>query len=269
LKYQKIKCLIKNNQLKIIKMNKREQIKKWFTSKAQQSKSDIRMIAIACGIFVLIGLWAISAGNSFLGWACIIFFGGGGLYAILTNPTNLASESDLDKWLEEDIQAIIKDRPFNKLGISKDDLVAESMLVVGPIYWYVNGFDQNDILAKEGKDGFNRFTAWTVQLFMFTENYLCSYKCDYNWLKNTYINESTNEFFYKDVVSVKTDTVSSAHTLKDGQQMVHSEAFQLKLTGDEVTVITNDASLKTSSAMTSKAEKAVQSIRVMLRDKKS
>ena len=54
----------------------------------------------------------------------------------------------------------------------------------------------------------------------------------------------------------------------NGQQMVHSEAFQLKLMGDEVTVITNDASLKTSSAMTSKAEKAVQSIRAMLRDKK-
>ena len=125
-----------------------------------------------------------------------------------------------------------------------------------------------DILMKKGKDGFNRYSIWTIQVFAFTENYLCSYKCQYNWIKNTYINESTNEFFYKDVVSVKTDTISSAYALMNGQRLVHSEAFQLKLGGDEVTVITNDANLNTSSVMVSKAEKAVQSIRAMLRDKK-
>ena len=178
------------------------------------------------------------------------------------------SESQLDSWLDEDIQAILKNRPYDKLGISKTDTVAESLLVVGPIYWNVSGFETNDILIKQGKDGFNRYSIWTVQVFLFTENYLCSYKCNYNWLKNTYINESTNEFFYKDVVSVKTDTVSSAYTLMNGQRLVHSEAFQLKLAGDEITVIINDASLNTSSTIVSKAEKAVQSIRVMLRDKK-
>ncbi|OMP29949.1 phage holin family protein [Mangrovimonas sp. DI 80] len=251
-------------------MNKREQIKNWF----YYSETSIGMLILAgiMAIFALFGLFALLSGNFSFGILVgLIIFAGvpAFIFYNYSRKNTLPTESQLDNWLDEDIQAIIKDRPFNKLGISKEDLVAESMLVVGPIYWYVNGFDQNDILAKEGKDGFNRFTAWTVQLFMFTENYLCSYKCDYNWLKNTYINESTNEFFYKDVVSVKTDTISSAHTLKDGQQMVHSEAFQLKLMGDEVTVITNDASLKTSSTMTSKAEKAVQSIRVMLRDKKS
>jgi hypothetical protein len=246
-------------------MNKREQIKKWFLNEG------VRLAYyISPALLILIGLFALTSQPK-LGLFFLVPGIGTAIYSytMIQKTKNLATESQLDKWLDDDIQSIIKDRPFDKLGISKEDLVAESMLVVGPIYWYVNGFDQNDILAKEGKDGFNRFTAWTVQLFMFTENYLCSYKCDYNWLKNTYINESTNEFFYKDVVSVKTDTVSSAHTLMDGQQMVHSEAFQLNLMGDEVTVITNDASLKTSSAMTSKAEKAVQSIRVMLRDKKS
>jgi len=247
-------------------MNKREQIKNWFATQKYEKYNYLypASVLIVALIMFLPGISIVP----FIAIAIAI-----GLYLYMSNKIkkyeNLLSDTQMDNWLDEDIQAIIKDRPFDKLGISKDDLVSESMLVVGPIYWYVNGFDQNDILAKGGKDGFNRFSVWTVQLFMFTENYLCSYKCDYNWLKNTYINESTNEFFYKDVVSVKTDTVSSAHTLKDGQQMVHSEAFQLKLMGDEVTVITNDASLKTSTAMTSKAEKAVQSIRVMLRDKKS
>lgn len=249
-------------------MEKREQIRKWFNSKVKQSQSDIKTAGFACGAFVLIGIWQITSGNSFLGWASVIFFGGGFLYMYITNPKDLVSENELDKWLEEDIQEVIKNRPYDKLGISKSDLVAETLLVVGPIYWPVSGFDVKDILVRTGADGFNRYSTWTIQVFAFTENYLCSYKCHYNWIKNTYINESTNEFFYKDVVSVKTDTISSAYTLMNGQRLVHSEAFQLKLAGDEITVITNDASLNTSSVMVSKAERAVQSIRAMLRDKK-
>lgn len=245
-------------------MNKREQIKKWFLSEGIKPA-----YYISPAVCILLGLFAMTSQPK-LGLPFLLLGIGLAFYSYnqIQKVKSLATDSQLDNWLEEDIQAIIKDRPYDKLGISKEDLVAESMLVVGPIYWYVNGFDENDILAKNGKDGFNRFTTWTIQLFMFTENYLCSYKCDYNWLKNTYINESTNEFFYKDVVSVKTDTVSSAHTLVDGQRLVHSEAFQLKLMGDEVTVITNDVNLNAKSVMVSRSEKAVQSIRAILRDKK-
>jgi hypothetical protein len=243
-------------------MEKREQIKKWFKLKANPLG-----FYILSGFLILMGFLGFNEGDIGNGLFCFIV---GSAFAIFiyTKSANLPSEFELDSWLEEDIQAIIKNRPYDKLGISKEDLVAETLLVVGPVFWNVSGFDVKDIMMKKGKDGFNRFSIWTVQVFMFTENYLCSYKCQYNWIKNTYINESTNEFFYKDVVSVKTDTISSAYTLMNGQRMVHSEAFQLKLAGDEITVITNDVSLNTSSAMVSKAEKAVQSIRVMLRDKK-
>jgi len=95
------------------------------------------------------------------------------------------------------------------------------------------------------------------------------YSCYYNWLRHTYVNEATNEFFYKDVVSVKTLTTSSAYTLRNNRQLVNSQAFQLKLSGDEVSVITNANELKTSSVMDSKIDKVVQSIRAILREKKS
>ena len=247
-------------------MEKREQIRRWFLAKAIH---PILLYIIYTGsiLFTILGILELTMGQIGMGLFTIAFFGGLG-YLVYTRYQNLVSENELDFWLEEDIQSVIKNRPYDKLGISKEDLVAETLLVVGPVYWNVSGFDVKDILMKKGKDGFNRFSVLTIQVFCFTENYLCSYKCHYNWIKNTYINESTNEFFYKDVVSVKTDTISSAYTLMNGQRLVHSEAFQLKLAGDEITVITNDASLNTSSVMVSKAEKAVQSIRAMLRDKK-
>jgi len=70
-------------------------------------------------------------------------------------------------------------------------------------------------------------------------------------------------------VSVKTLTTSSAYTLRNNRQLVNSQAFQLKLSGDEVSVITNANELKTSSVMDSKIDKVVQSIRAILREKKS
>ena len=255
-------------------MEKREKIRKYF-SKGYMDNSQIGipyvLIVGVCMVGLSIFVFNLNRGpNVFLGLLCLLI-GLGLLFwakAQIDFESSRPKDYEMDSWLEEDIQEVIKNRPYDKLGISKEDLVAETLLVVGPVYWYVSGFDVKDILMKKGEDGFNRFSIWTIQVFMFTENYLCSYKCQYNWIKNTYINESTNEFFYKDVVSVKTDTVSSAYTLMNGQRLIHSEAFQLKLTGDEITVITNDASLNTSSAMVSKAEKAVQSIRTMLRDKK-
>ena len=249
-------------------MDKREQIKKYFEKPNETIGAILGIVTLLSLIMAKLtkGYPAESFFNTCLlicGLSCGLFY-----LLIYLNKQKLVTDSQMDIWLNEDIKEVIKKIPYDKLGIEKEDLVAKTLLVVGPIYWNVSGFDVKDILIKKGKDGFNRFSIWNVQVFMFTENYLCSYKCHYNWIKNTYINESTNEFFYKDVVSVKTDTISSAYTLMNGQRMVHSEAFQLKLAGDEITVITNDASLNTSSAMVSKAEKAVQSIRTMLRDKK-
>lgn len=246
-------------------MEKRERIKKWFFIQKTEKYNYLYAVPFIFTGLILFLIPAVLA-------ALLTTSVGVGIVFYISNKINrfesLPSDVQMDHWLNEDINLLIKNRPYDKLGISEKEIVSESLLVVGPVYWNVNGFDINDVLMKKGKDGFNRFSIWTIQVFMFTENYLCSYKCHYNWIKNTYINESTNEFFYKDVVSVKTDTVSSAYTLINGQRLVHSEAFQLKLAGDEITVITNDISLNTSSIMASKAEKAVQSIRAMLRDKK-
>ncbi|SHE38960.1 hypothetical protein SAMN05444274_101245 [Mariniphaga anaerophila] len=179
------------------------------------------------------------------------------------------ADSQMDEWFWEDTKSIIEKDALDKVGVDKEDLVAESLVIPGPQFWRVSGFDIDDVKRRKGNDGFFRYSVWKIQIFLFTENFLGSYECDYNWLKNTSINESTNEFFYKDVVSVKTATASSAYTLKDGQRLEEAQQFILKLAGDEVSVITNDSTLKTSSEMSSRVDKAVQSIRTMLRQKKA
>jgi hypothetical protein len=179
------------------------------------------------------------------------------------------TDQQMDAWLREDFQRVADRDALERLGLDETQLERKSLRVPGPVYWLVDGLSAEEVLRKQGKDGCYRYSVWCLEVFAFTRNYLANYGCVYNWLRNTSVNEHTNEFFYKDVVSVKTATESSAYTLKDGQRMEHSQTFQLKLSGDHVRVETNNSQLKASSAMTGDVDAAVQSIRTMLREKKT
>jgi len=252
-------------------MEKREQIKAWFEIRKPKMKIALLIIGGVASFIGLMGLTAntgvglffLISGLILVGIALLVFFSAKAKYE--TRP----SDAQMDQWFTEDLQEIIDKNPIEKLGVDKSELVAESLVVPGPVYWPMTGFNTSEILRALGKDNFYRYNVWTLQVFIFTEHYLGSYKCNYNWMRNTCINEATNEIFYKDVVSVKTDSESSAYTLLDNKRMEHAQAFQLTLAGDKITVITNDANLKTSTEMTSRVDKAIQSIRTMIRQKKS
>lgn len=252
-------------------MDKRQQIKEWF----EAPKPEFPTALFIVGILVGVGGLACFAVQVILG--LILLLGGAAMVIFPYMSYDKAkkryearpSDKQMDQWFFEDIQPILENNPINKLGIDKSELIAESLVVPGPVFWSVNGFNSSEIVRRCGQDGYFRYSVWILQIFVFTENFLGSYKCYYNWLRNTFINESTNEFFYKDVVSVKTDTESSAHTLMNNQRMEHAQAFQLSLSGDRVTVVIDDTTLKTSTEMTGRIEKAVQAIRTMIRQKKS
>lgn len=254
-------------------MDKRQQIKEWFEAPKPDYPS---VMLVLCIVGSIIGVLIIILSSiPILG--IIIFLVAVGIFLLpymsykkeVKRYEARPSDSQMDSWLYEDFQEIIDNNPLPKLGLDKSELVSESLLVPGPVFWEVSGFNNSEIIRRMGSGGFYRYSIWTLQIFVFTENFLGSYKCYYNWLRNTVINESTNEFFYKDVVSVKTETESTAHTLMNGERLEKAQAFQLNLSGDSVKIIIDDTSLKTSSEMTSKVDKVVQSIRTMIRQKKS
>lgn len=248
--------------------DKSTQIKEYFIAPEPQFPGK----SIAFGVVAIVIGIAIGSGAAIvmtlIGLAAIVF-------SILSynkvkeryeaRPT----DEQIDAWLREDFKHIADRDAMERLGLDETQLERRPLPIGGPVFWHVDGLHTDEIRRKLGKDGRYRYSVWFVEIFAFTQHYLANYGCAYNWLRNTSVNEHTNEFFYKDVVSVKTATESSAYTLKDGERMEHSQTFQLKLSGDEVQVVTNNPQLKTSSAMTSDVDEAVQSIRKMLRDKKS
>jgi len=99
------------------------------------------------------------------------------------------------------------------------------------------------IQRQLGKDLFYRYSVWSLTVILLTKNYLAIYECTYNWINDTWVNDKTHEFFYKDVVSVKTATESLdvGHDLfGEGGKLEKAQMFQLMLSGDSVKVITND-----------------------------
>ena len=254
-------------------MNKRQQIKEWFDAPKVEFPTKKLLIGIVSFIFGVLVIFATPQPTA----GVVIILIGAGIFLFPYLSYKKAKErydarptdSQMDKWLFEDLQEIIEKNPIPKLGLDKSELISESLVVPGPVFWNVPGFNSDEINRRMGNDNCFRYSILTVQIFLFTEHFLGSYKCYYNWHRNTVINESTNEFFYKDVVSVKTDTESTALTLMNNERLEHAQPFQLNLSGDSIKVIiNNDSSLKTSSEMTSRVDKVVQSIRTMIRQKK-
>ncbi len=114
-----------------------------------------------------------------------------------------------------------------------------------------------------------------ITVLNFAPNQLLSYQCALDLTTGKRLNESTDEYFYRDVVSVSTKTVSVTKTsAKYGLlQLNAAETFALTTSGGtSIEVILKDPKLVEmvgGDIPTTFAEKAIQAVRKMLREKKA
>lgn len=175
----------------------------------------------------------------------------------------------MTNWLSEDIDSL-KKQSINKVGLDESELITESLVLEGPIYWHIDGLkDSETNLRRWAQEGY-LYAVWDVVILHFTENCIAVFLSPFNWLRNVCVNESTEEYFYKDIVTIKTSSESSAYNLFEGK-LEKSSTFQISVSsGEKLKVLIDDPQLKTQGAseLNSRGEKAVQSLRRMLRDKK-
>lgn len=235
-------------------MDKREQIKKYFMT---FPKWAVWMIIIGLpmlAFYVLIGLLLIGIGI----WGIV-------------NWTKQPTDAQMDTWLEEDLQ-MLYGKALSKTGTDASELVGEPVMVTGPQLWNTAGAQ---VGYKKGKDNTLRFTPVSVTVLNFTENQLICYSCVFDQTTGNALNEGTDEYFYKDVVAVSTKTKSMSVQIegKGDVQLNSAETFELTTSGGtSVEVTLKDPSLIEmmggGDIPTTRAEKAIQSVRKMLREKK-
>ena len=253
--------------------DKRTQIKKYF--------KPFPKWGVVLGVIGLLSLMAGTPGV-ILG---LVLIGIGG-WAIF-NWSQKPSDQQLDAWIEEDLKGL-NAKALNKGGTDASELVGEAVVVTGPRLRQLGGAD---LFFKKGKDNVIRFTPIDVSIMNFTPGQLVSYQCALDLTTGNPLNEGTGEYFYKDVVSVSTEaqslTMDAASALgktfmsgplkglaKAGKlQFDAAETFVLRTAGGKFEVMLSDPALIKGMGggqiPTTRAEKAIQTVRKMVRERKS
>ena len=223
-------------------------------------------------IFIIIGLLIMLGGSGGAFVAGLVFCGLGG-FGIFSFSSGKPTDQQMDEWLEEDLCQLTK-KALNKTGTDESELVAESVQVTGPRLWDVGGAS---VFWKKGGDGVLRFTPVGVSVISFTQNQLVGYTCTLDRTTGNTLNENTDEYFYRDVVSVATKTESKTvqiQGISSSVQMNAAESFTLTTSGGtSLSVVLRDPTLIEKMGggeiPNTRAEKAIQTVRKMLREKKA
>ena len=240
--------------------SKRASIEKYFMSKFP--KWAIFLIVI--GVLMLLG----PAIAKLLG---LLMVAGGG-FAIFKS-TQIASDAQIDEWTQEELNSLSK-RSLEKMGIDSSEIVSEGVIITGP---RLSNLGPAKFGFRKGKDNILRFTPVNSTIINFAQNQLLVYRCALDLITGNPVNEATDEYFYRDVVSVQTSSetisVSLPGTALQGLQCNAAETFKLTTSGGtSVSMALRDPSLIQKMGggeiPTTTAERAIQTIRKMLREKK-
>jgi len=229
---------------------------------------------------ILVGLPLIAA----FGVGLILI--GAGIWGLISY-SGRPSDAQVDAWVREELKGL-QARALAKTGLDPSELIGEPVMVYGPRFWKVGGAE---VGIRQGNDGIVRFMPLGVTVINFTQNQLIAYQCALDLTTGNPMSESTDEYFYRDVVSVSTQSKSLtwdaaalpssvmqgplAALVKYGKlQFNEAEAFVLTTSGGtSIEVVLRDPQLIScaggGSIPTEMAEKAVQTVRKMLREKKA
>lgn len=171
-------------------INREKLVKNYFTKK----------LPVGGVILAVLGLLFLFGGGVKFGLFLIII--GGLILAFGYFLKKAATDEEVDKLLEEEMIKLV-DKGLDKFG-----LVAEEVDLIEPIT--IKGAYQVSLnkdvhpMYRRGKDNELRYSLVKGVIFYFSENQVYCYTCVFDLVTGGHFIESTDEYFYKDIVSVST-----------------------------------------------------------------
>lgn len=171
-------------------------------------------------IVLVIGILILLAGQTLFG---IIIAAAGGAWVYFS--LNTTTDADYDKSVNSQIPDL-KKRALQKLGVDEDEVKEIAPIVMGG--YRFNGASK----FKKGDDGKWRTNRYEAVVLMFSQNEVHCYTYSFSTTENN-VNEKTDVYFYRDVVTVSTDSETQSVTdSKTGKtEQANYEAFVLRTTG--------------------------------------
>jgi hypothetical protein len=184
------------------------------------------------------------------------------------------SDVEVDMWFLDSMQRLLQHSRniLNLLGSERE--FSEPLVIRVPTLASTYGIPAEDLKWQTGKDNALRFAIHKIIIIYLTERHLAAYTCDFNFIRDVPLNESTREYHYQDVISVATYEWSQSFTLPTGQKLSASQIFRLSVaSGECIEVRLENEQLrnmtKEDAVPTIAADQAVSTIRAMLREKKA
>lgn len=261
-------------------------VPKYFTGTAVKGGTGGAIATMVFGgVLILVGLivTASSDSGSAAGLVCI---GGIGLLFLIMGWVNLSginskyakevertepkpSDAQMDGWLATDKTRIIGEA-MSKLDLPPDSVINanDPLVVIGPA---------TGSKIKSGDDGIFRFSKYEIVIIYLTDYHLGAYSCDLDFVTGNVTQEQTQEYHYTDVVSVATLTSNSTFQVEtmDGKShpIASSQEFSLSVaSGQSIRVAVAFPQvpdiLRNGRLAATGADKAISTMRAMLREKK-
>lgn len=87
--------------------------------------------------------------------------------------------------------------------------------------------DENDFYEEKGLDGKYRYGIYECFVILLCENYLAYYKCYWNFIKGSHVDEETCEYLFDSIVSVKTQERSSLNQQNPNERRKYRDLLSL------------------------------------------
>ncbi len=180
-----------------------------------------------------------------------------------------ATDEQMDIWMEQDRKTLMAES-FNKLDLVNDNVINshDPLIVIGPV---------SPTQVALGKDGIVRFSRYSIVIIYLSNYHLAAYNCVWDFVNAKVSEDSTQEYHYQDVVSVSTLTTNSNFTVTTRDGKTHPIATQQEFSlsvasGERIRVVVAlpqaEGILREGKFLPSGADKAISTLRAMLREKK-
>lgn len=218
-----------------------ERNKKYFSGNTLSEfvKNHIIITVVVCLLLAITGL----------GGIVVVLLGAAVVY--LTSK-NAPKDEEIDAAVSKQL-ANMKDRAMKKLGVDEDE-VSE----IAPITF--DGYVYDKAMIKKGKDGLYRSNKYQAVMFFFSTNEVHCFTYDFCITENKQ-RESTDVYFYKDIVSVSTQTDGTEYSVGKGKSSQFDyEYFKLTTTGG--------TSISCSVRNIDDAQRSINGMRSLIQSKK-
>lgn len=175
------------------------------------------------------------------------------------------TDQEIDKQAES-FYAQVRGKALKKLGLEEEEVsIATPVEIWGYSFGKSKLGDKTNqsLLDVEGKDGVWRSPEVVVSAFYFSENTVHFYSWVASLVSDSF-RETTDEIYYKDIVSVKMDSEQAPVYDKNGKEtgkVAHFDSFALRNMGGE--------SISCTVRDSADAEQAVNGMRALLKQKKN